>query len=151
MQGMTAFGTFSYLIDLVFPFASFLPLLPLLPSLLFHFTLPLRFPTLWGGAGFPAQKLVGFWEESEDLIGAWNQLVCHLIQEGETQAKEEGPYARPELAARRCRERSTKGKPEWASRGRQASGLPEGQRTLETVGMLWKWSWLPWRLIHYYC
>lgn len=46
-----------------------------------------------GGAGFPAQKLVSFWEESEDLIWGWNQLLCHLIQEGKTQAKEEDLYA----------------------------------------------------------
>lgn len=31
-------------------------------------SLPLWFPTLWGGAGFPAHKLVGFWEEPKDLI-----------------------------------------------------------------------------------
>lgn len=65
----------------------FLPFTPPLPSLLLHLSLPLWFPTLWGGAGFPAQKLAGFWEEPEDLNRDWNQLVCHLIQEGETWAK----------------------------------------------------------------
>lgn len=32
-------------------------------------------PTIWGGAGFPAANSVGFWEESEDLIRGWNQLL----------------------------------------------------------------------------
>lgn len=59
-----------------------LPLPPPLPSLLLHLSLFLCGFPLWGGAGFPAQKLVGFWEEPEDL----NQ-DCHLIQEGETRAK----------------------------------------------------------------
>ena len=112
-------------IDLVFPFASFSPSPPPLPSLLLHLFLPLRFPTLWGGAGFPAQKLVGFWEESEDLNRDWNQLVCHLIREGETRAKEEGPYARTELAARRRRESSPKGEPEGPVLGIGHLGSPK--------------------------
>lgn len=115
--------------DLLFPFASFLPLSPPLPSLLFHLSLPLRFPTLWGGARFPAHKLVGFWEESEDLVQDWNQLVCHLIQEGETQVKEEDLVLGPWLQPGEARERSPKGKPEWANVGRLASGFPRGQRT----------------------
>lgn len=95
--------------------------------------------------------MVGFGEESENLIQDWNQLVCHLIQEGETGTKEEGLYVRTELAARRCWQMSPKGKPEWPSPGPQASGLPKGQRApvAPPGGSAWKWSWLPWRLVHF--
>lgn len=110
--------------DLFFPFASFLALSPPLPSLLFHLSLPLLLPTLWGGARFPAHKLVGFWEESEDLIRDWNQLVCHLIQEGETQVKEEDLVLGSMVQPGDARERSSKEKAEWANLGGKHQGSP---------------------------
>lgn len=70
--------------------------------------------------------MVGFWEESEDLIRDWNQLVCHLIQEGEGRAKEESPHARTELAARR----------HWEMSPVQGSPKNRGPLQRPTVGML---------------
>lgn len=116
----------------------FLPFTPPLPSLLLHLSLPLWFPTLWGGAGFPAQKLAGFWEEPEDLNRDWNQLVCHLIQEGETWAKTKalilGLSLQPGGAGSQNPKVSQKGP--VLGIGHQGSPKDRGPPRLPMVGML---------------
>lgn len=128
----TKFGFF--LLISFFLLLLFLPLPAPLPSLLLHLFLPLRFPTLWGGAGFPAQKLVGFWEESEDLNRDWNQLVCHLIPEGETWAKKKalmlGLSLQPGGAGNQAPKVSQKGQ-SWAL------GIWAPQRTEDPLGRPW--------------
>ena len=88
------------------------------------------FPLFGEGQDFLLRSWLVSGRSQKTCFRAWNQLVCHLIQEGETQAKEEWPSAGTELAARRCWEGNPEGKPEWVS-----PGLPRGQSTPGLEGL----------------
>lgn len=82
----------------------------------------------------------------------WNQLVCYLIQEGETQAKEEGPMLGQKCDQKAGR-RVPKGNQDGPILGHSHQGSPKDRGAPEAAQGLHdrKWSWLPWRLIQYYC